>query len=298
MRRSARSCPSACMTESFFLVMPTIMPHPLISLYWHAIPVLNNEIMSNPSFSSRWLSLMTLVITCCTYAHADGVAVAVAANFTAPMQKIAAQFEQDTGHKAELSFGATGKFYAQIRNGAPFGILLAADSATPEKIANEGLGIGATRFTYAIGQLVLWSKQAGYVDADGKVLQKSDWQHIAIANPKLAPYGAAAMQTLDKLGLASRVQARIVQGENIGQTYQFAASGNAELGFVALSQVTENGHLREGSGWVVPGNLHDTIRQDAIVLKPGEGNAAAKALMDYLKGEKARAIIKAYGYSF
>ena len=254
--------------------------------------------MSRPFFPHTLVSVLALSFAAFTSAHAGSVSVAVASNFTAPMQKIAAQFEQDTGHKAELSFGATGKFYAQIKNGAPFGILLAADHTTPEKIAKEGLGNDASRFTYAIGQLVLWSKQAGYVDADGKVLHKIDWQHIAIANPKLAPYGAAAMQTLEKLGLTSQVQARIVQGENIGQTYQFAASGNAELGFVALSQVTENGQLREGSGWVVPATLHDTIRQDAIVLKPGEGNAAAAALMQYLKGDKARAIITSYGYSF
>ncbi len=231
-------------------------------------------------------------------AHAGEVAVAVAANFTAPMQKIAAAFEKDTGHKAVLSFGATGKFYAQIANGAPFGILLAADDTTPEKIAKEGLGMGATRFTYAIGQLVLWSKQPGYVDAEGKVLQKTDWQHIAIANPKLAPYGLAAMQALDKLGLTAQVHPRIVQGENIGQTYQFAASGNAQLGFVALSQVTENGKLREGSAWVVPASLHEPIRQDAIVLQPAQGNPAAAALMQYLRSDKARAVIQSYGYSF
>ena len=224
--------------------------------------------------------------------------VAVAANFTAPMQRIAAQFEQDTGHKAVLSFGATGKFYAQIANGAPFGVLLAADDATPQKIAREGLGNGATRFTYAIGRLVLWSKQPGYVDAEGQVLRTGDWKHIAIANPKLAPYGLAAMQTLDKLGLAAQVQPRVVTGENIGQTYQFAASGNAQLGFVALSQVMENGQLREGSAWVVPATMHAPIRQDAIVLQRGEGNPAADALMQYLRGEKARAVIRAYGYDF
>ena len=232
------------------------------------------------------------------HAHADEVAVAVAANFTAPMQKIAAAFEKDTGHKATLSFGATGKFYTQIANGAPFGILLAADDTTPEKIGKEGLGDGATRFTYAIGQLVLWSKQPGYVDAQGQVLRTGDWKHIAIANPKLAPYGLAAMQTLDKLGLAAQVQPRVVTGENIGQTYQFAASGNAPLGFVALSQVMENGQLREGSAWVVPATMHAPIRQDAIVLQRGEGNPAADALMQYLRGEKARAVIRAYGYDF
>jgi molybdate transport system substrate-binding protein len=251
--------------------------------------------LKNPILRSLALAGLALIGL---QAQAGEVSVAVAANFTAPMQKIAADFEKDTGHKAVLSFGATGKFYAQIANGAPFGILLAADDATPAKIAKEGLGDGATRFTYAIGQLVLWSKQAGYVDAEGKVLHKTNWQHIAVANPKLAPYGLAAMQTLDKLGLTAQVQPRIVQGENIGQTYQFAASGNAEMAFVALSQVTENGKLREGSGWVVPANLHETIRQDAIVLKPAQGNEAAAALMQYLRGDKARAVIQSYGYSF
>ena len=231
-------------------------------------------------------------------ASADEVAVAVAANFTAPMQKIAQLFEQDTGHKAVLSFGATGKFYAQIANGAPFGILLAADDTTPEKIGKEGLGDASTRFTYAIGQLVLWSKQAGYVDEGGKVLEKGDWRHIAIANPKLAPYGQAAMETLDKLKLTDKIKGRVVQGENIGQTYQFAASGNAELGFVALSQVLADGKLREGSAWVVPASMHEPIRQDAIVLKPAQNNPAAAALMQYLRGDKARAVIKSYGYSF
>ncbi|MDR2325270.1 MAG: molybdate ABC transporter substrate-binding protein [Acidovorax sp.] len=249
------------------------------------------------TFSLRHLILPSALLLA-SAAHADEVAVAVAANFTAPMQKIAAQFEKDTGHKAVLSFGATGKFYAQINNGAPFGILLAADDSTPEKIAKEGKGVDASRFTYAIGQLVLWSKQANYVDDKGAVLKTGDYKHIAIANPKLAPYGLAAMQTLDKLGLTAQVQPKTVLGENIGQTYQFAASGNAQLGFVALSQVMEDGKLREGSAWVVPSSMHESIRQDAIVLNSAKDNAAAKALMEYLKGDKARAIIKSYGYAF
>ncbi|BBL23366.1 MULTISPECIES: molybdate ABC transporter substrate-binding protein [Comamonas] len=249
------------------------------------------------SFPLRHLTLACAVLLAGA-AHADEVSVAVAANFTAPMQKIAAQFEKDTGHKAVLSFGATGKFYAQISNGAPFGILLAADDTTPEKIAKEGKGVDASRFTYAIGQLVLWSKQAGYVDDKGAVLQRNDWQHIAIANPKLAPYGLAAMETLGKLGLTAQVQPKTVLGENIGQTYQFAASGNAQLGFVALSQVMEDGKIREGSAWIVPASMHEPIHQDAIVLNSAKDNAAAKALMDYLKGDKARAIIKSYGYAF
>ncbi|MDH1764692.1 molybdate ABC transporter substrate-binding protein [Comamonas aquatica] len=231
-------------------------------------------------------------------AHADTVSVAVAANFTAPMQKIAAEFAKDTGHKAELSFGATGKFYAQISNGAPFGVLLAADDTTPAKIAREGKGVADSRFTYAVGKLVLWSKQDGYVDAQGAVLKTGKFQHVAIANPKLAPYGLAAEQTLTQLGLLEQIKPKFVQGENIGQTYQFAATGNAELGFVALSQVMEDGKIKSGSAWLVPPNMHEPIRQDAIVLNTAKDNAAAKALMDYLRGDKARAIITSFGYAF
>ncbi|WP_286999513.1 MULTISPECIES: molybdate ABC transporter substrate-binding protein [Comamonas] len=231
-------------------------------------------------------------------AHADTISVAVASNFTAPMQKIAAEFAKDTGHKAVLSFGATGKFYAQINHGAPFGVLLAADDTTPAKIASEGKGVAASRFTYAVGKLVLWSKQDGYVDAQGAVLKTGKFQHVAIANPKLAPYGLAAEQTLTQLGLLEQIKPKFVQGENIGQTYQFAATGNAELGFVALSQVMEDGKIKSGSAWLVPEAMHDPIRQDAIILNNAKDNAAAKALMDYLQGDKARAIISAYGYAF
>lgn len=231
-------------------------------------------------------------------AHADTISVAVASNFTAPMQKIAAEFAKDTGHKAVLSFGATGKFYAQINHGAPFGVLLAADDTTPAKIASEGKGVAASRFTYAVGKLVLWSKQDGYVDAQGAVLKTGKFQHLAIANPKLAPYGMAAQQTLTQLGLLEQIKPKLVQGENIGQTYQFAATGNAELGFVALSQVMEDGKIKSGSAWMVPAAMHDPIRQDAIILNNAKDNAAAKALMDYLQGGKARAIISAYGYAF
>ncbi len=231
-------------------------------------------------------------------AQAETISVAVASNFTAPMQKIAAEFAKDTGHKAELSFGATGKFYAQINNGAPFGVLLSADDTTPARIASEGKGVADSRFTYAIGKLVLWSKQDGYVDAKGEVLKTGQFQHIAIANPKLAPYGMAAEQTLSKLGLLEQIKPKFVQGENIGQTYQFAATGNAELGFVALSQVMEDGKINSGSAWLVPAAMHDPIRQDAIILNNAKDNAAAKALMDYLQGDKARAIISAYGYAF
>ncbi|MFN3439176.1 MAG: molybdate ABC transporter substrate-binding protein [Acidovorax sp.] len=231
-------------------------------------------------------------------AHADTVSVSVAANFTAPMQKIAAAFEADTGHKAELSFGATGKFYAQITNGAPFQILLAADDTTPARLEREGKAVPHSRFTYAIGTLVLWSAKEGTVDDQGAVLKTGDFKHLAIANPKLAPYGLAATQVMDKLGVAAALQPRLVQGENIAQTYQFVATGNAQLGFVALSQVMADGQVRSGSAWQVPASLHDPIRQDAVLLNPGKNSAAATALLTYLRGAKARAIIQSYGYSF
>jgi molybdate transport system substrate-binding protein len=229
-------------------------------------------------------------------ACAAEVSVAVAANFTAPMQKIAAAFAQDTGHKAVLSFGATGKFYAQIRNGAPFQVLLAADDTTPARLVQDGLAVSGTRFTYAVGRLVLWSKQAGLVDGKGEVLRHGTFARLAIADPKLAPYGAAAAQTLAKLGLLQSLQARMVQGESIGQAYQFVATGNAALGFLALSQVMSDGKISEGSAWVVPAHLHAPIRQDAVILAAGKDNPAAAALAAYLTGDKAQGIMRGFGY--
>jgi molybdate transport system substrate-binding protein len=227
--------------------------------------------------------------------HADVVNVAVAANFTAPMQKIAAEFEKDTGHKARLAFGGTGKFYAQIRNGAPFHMLLSADDETPARLEKEGLGVAGSRFTYAIGTLVLWSARPDLVDGKGEVLRRGSFSKIAVANPKLAPYGKAAVEVLAGMGLLETLAPRFVQGENIAQTFQFASTGNAELGFVALSQVMKDGKVEQGSAWIVPGRLHTPIRQDAVILAPGKGNAAA-ALAKYLKGTKAEAIIRSHGY--
>jgi molybdate transport system substrate-binding protein len=231
-------------------------------------------------------------------ASAAQVSVALASNFSAPMQKIAAAFEHDTGHKAVLSSGGTGKFYAQIRHGAPFELLLAADQATPELLEQQGLTVTGTRFTYAIGQLVLWSRQPELVDADGAVLRSDQFARLAVADPKLAPYGAAAIETLKNLGLLTQLQSRFVQGENIAQTYQFVASENAPLGFVALSQVFADGQISQGSAWIVPAELHGPLRQDAVILKAGADNPAAIALADYLRGEKARSIMQSYGYGF
>ncbi len=222
--------------------------------------------------------------------------VAVAANFTAPMQKIAAAFEKETGHKLALSFGSTGKFYAQIRNGAPFEVLFAADQETPARLEQEGQGVAGTRFTYATGKLVLWSKQPGLIDDKGEVLRTGSFERLALADPKLAPYGAAAMQTLNQLGLADALAGKLVQGQSIGQAYQFVATRNAPLGFVALSQVYAEGRLTEGSAWMVPEALYTPIRQDALILAKGRDNAAAADLMRYLQGEAAQAVIRSYGY--
>jgi molybdate transport system substrate-binding protein len=230
------------------------------------------------------------------WALAGEVTVAVAANFTAPMQKIAPMFEQDTGHKAVLSFGSTGNFYNQIRNGAPFDILLAADDETPARMEKEGLGVAGSRFTYATGRLVLWSRQPGLVDDKGEVLRGGAFQRLAVANPKLAPYGAAAMETLAKLGLVNALQGKFVQGENIAQTYQFVATENAQIGFVALSQVSSGGKIAQGSAWLVPASMHTPIQQDAVALARGKDAAAAKALMSYLRTEKAKAVIRSFGY--
>jgi len=224
------------------------------------------------------------------------LSIAVAANFAVPMQKIAQAFEQETGHKAILSFGSTGSFYAQIRHGAPFQILLAADDETPIKIEKEGLGVAGSRFSYAMGKLVLWSKQPGLVDDKGEILRTGKFERIAIANPKLSPYGTAAMEALTTLGLVQEIRPKIVQGENIAQTYQFVATENAQLGFVALSQVLTEGKISQGSGWIVPAKLHLPIQQDAILLVRGTDNPAAMSFMRFLRSDRARLLTRSYGY--
>ncbi|MFW3898452.1 molybdate ABC transporter substrate-binding protein [Pseudomonas bharatica] len=230
------------------------------------------------------------------HAWADEVQVAVAANFTAPIQAIAKDFEKDTGHTLVAAFGATGQFYAQIKNGAPFEVFLAADDTTPARLESEGATVKGSRFTYAVGTLALWSATPGYVDDKGEVLKANRFQHLSIANPKAAPYGLAATQVLDKLKLTEATRGKIVEGQNITQAFQFVSTGNAELGFVALSQIYQDGKLGSGSAWIVPAELHDPIRQDAVILEKGKANPAARALVDYLKGPKAAAVIKSYGY--
>lgn len=243
------------------------------------------------------LLALTAALAFTTLARADVVQVAVAANFTAPARALAEVFARTTGHEAKLSFGATGAFYTQIKNGAPFDVLLAADNERPARLEKEGDTVPGSRFTYATGQLVLWSAKPGFVDDQGAVLKGGHFGKIAIANPKNAPYGAAAVEAMEKLGLAATLQPKLVTGESIGQTFNFIATGNAELGFVALAQVLEGGKLKSGSMWVVPAQYHAPIIQDAVILNRAASNPAAKAWMELLKTPQSKELIRSYGYA-
>jgi len=240
--------------------------------------------------------IAALLALAASFAHAGEVQVAVAANFAGPLARIGEGFTAATGHMLKISAGATGKFYTQIISGAPFEVLIAADDETPKKLAAEGHAVAGTNFTYAIGKLVLWSAQPGFVDDQGAVLASDKVKHVAIANPKVAPYGAAAMEVIKARGLSDAVTPKLVTAESIAQAHQFVASGNAELGFVALSQVAVPGKPTPGSYWAVPANLYGEIRQDAVLLKAGADNPAAKALLDYLKSEAAKKLIREFGY--
>ena len=242
------------------------------------------------SLLPAWLIFMTGAL------HAAEAQVAVAANFAEPIKAIAAVLEKTTGHKLQITVGATGRLYAQIRNGAPFDVLLSADTKAPAQLEADGLAQPGSRFTYATGKLVLWSADAARVDAQGAVLKTGGFRKLAIANPKTAPYGAASMEVIDKLGLTAALTPKLVQGESIGQTYNFAFTGNADIAFVALSQVLEGGRLKSGSMWVVPQNLYGPIQQDAVLLKRGANNEAAVALMKLLKSPNIKTLIRSYGY--
>lgn len=242
------------------------------------------------------LAALAVGSVCPKVAQAGEVQVAVAANFAGPFQKISAIFQAETGHVTRAAVGSTGKFYAQIREGAPFEVLLSADQDTPRRLEDEGLAVKGQGFTYAKGKLVLWSAKEGLVDSKGAVLKKGGFKRLALANPKLAPYGAAGMDTLKSLGVLDVVTPKLVQGDNIAQTFQFIATGNAELGFVALSQVAPPDKPAGGSYWVVPAKMYAPILQDAALLKKGEANPAAQAFMKFLQSDKARIVIKAFGY--
>lgn len=241
---------------------------------------------------SAALAIFGLIASGCAGQAAE-VKVAVAANFAEPARAIAQRFEAATGHEATLSFGSSGQFFAQISQGAPFEVFLSADAERPLRAEADGLAAPGSRFTYATGRLVLWSKTPGLVDSSGAVLRGGRFDKLAMADPKTAPYGLAAVETLRKLGLHGALRPKIVTGTSVTQAYQFVDTGAAELGFVALSQVINHG---QGSRWVVPAAHHTPIDQQAVLLRTGAGNPAAHAFMAFLKGPEARAIIRRYGY--
>lgn len=236
---------------------------------------------------------LLIVLLSTTQVKADLVHVAVASNFTHAIKALADQFNNETGHDVIISQGSTGKLYAQIKHGAPYDVFFAADRKRPEKLETEGNAIQDSRFTYAIGKLVLWSPLPDLVDSKGNVLKQDDFVHLAIANPKLAPYGKAAQQVLQEKGLWEQLQSRLVRGENINQAFQFVKSGNAQLGFVALSQVQYTGHYETGSFWEIPQSLYTPIEQQAVLLRQKQ---VANDFLMYVKNKKSREIIRSYGY--
>jgi molybdate transport system substrate-binding protein len=248
-----------------------------------------------PLTLQAWLG--TALVAAALAAQAREVSVAVAANFAGPMARIGEGFSAATGHTLKVSVGATGKFHSQIVAGAPFEVLVAADDDTPKRLIAEGHAVAGSSFTYAVGKLVLWSARPGFVDAQGAVLAAGQFAHLAVANPKLAPYGRAGMEVLKARGLTDALASRLVTGESIAQAYQFVATGNAELGFVALSQVAVPGKPVPGSYWLVPPSLYSEIRQDAVLLIPGAKNPAAASLLAYLKSPPALRVIQSFGYT-
>lgn len=244
-------------------------------------------------FASAFMALLTLSLSYTEAALAGDASVAVAANFTAPAKEIATLYKTQTGYTIDLSFGASGQFYTQIANGAPFDIFLSADDERTKKAVQEGYAVPGSEFTYAIGKLVLWSATPGYVDKDGAILKKGSYNHISLASPKAAPYGAAAVETLKALSIYSTIESKIVTGENIGQTYQFILSKNSELGFVAYSQIIAQ---KEGSFWMVPDKFYTPIVQNAVILKHGQNNVVAKGFYKFLKSKAAVEVIRRYGY--
>jgi molybdate transport system substrate-binding protein len=230
-------------------------------------------------------------------AAAEEAVVAVAANFAEVVERLEERYERGSGHTLTVVVGSTGKLYAQIAHGAPFDVLLAADQARPRRLEAEGLAVAGSRFTYATGRLALWSREPGRVGGDGAAtLRQGELRLLAIANPALAPYGEAARQTLESLGLWEQLEDRLVMGETVGQAYALVASGNAELGFVALSYLRSPRHPAAGNRWEVPARLHAPIRQDAVLLAHAAGNPAARGFLAFLRGDGARAIVESYGY--
>lgn len=255
-----------------------------------AVPALSER---NVRLPLRVITTMLCFVGAVQSASADEIRVAVAANFASTMNALVRLYERSTGDKVLVSSGSTGAHYAQIKNGAPFEAFFAADVRRPKLLEDEGVAIPGSRFTYAVGRVVLWSRQPGLVDSEGHVLETGSFRHLAIANPKLAPYGAAAREILERRGLWQPLQDRIVRGQDIGQTFSFVYSGSAELGFVAYSQLLHPGRPAVGSYWLVPQDLYAPIEQQAVLLKDVP---AARQFLDFVKGDEARAVIQSFGY--
>lgn len=242
-------------------------------------------------------SIINLVLmSSIQYIHATELNIAVASNFATTAKQLAQTYHQTTGNTVLISSASTGVLYNQIKNGAPFAVLLSADSTTTAKLIADNLAIESTNYTYGVGRVALWSKQANYVDNNGNILKTQSYNHLAIANPKLAPYGAAGYQVINYFKLTEQLKAKIVTGDNINSTYQLIASGNAELGFVALAQIMHNGKITSGSAWIVPDNIATPIKQDAVVLATAKNNPIAYNFMNFLKSSQAQKIIHSYGY--
>ncbi len=241
----------------------------------------------------RIIALLLSLASVATVAAAE-VKVAVASNFVAPLKQLAAEFQQQTGHRLQISSGATGKLYAQISHGAPFEVFLAADAQAPRQLVDNNLARKDTLFTYASGRLVLWTTSGNTPDQN--TLKSSPLNKLALANPSVAPYGRAAVEYLQAQGLYAGLKSKLVYGENIAQAQQFVASGNAQFGLIAAALVMRDGQFTLGRGWLIPAEYHQPIRQDAVLLKVGQHNAAAKAFLKYLKSAPAQRIIRRYGY--
>ena len=243
-----------------------------------------------------FLATVSLCAVLVANVQAANIHVAVAANFTAPAKQLASLFEKETGHKVILSFGGTGVLYGQIKNGAPYDVLLAADAKTPAQAVKEGYGVSGTNETYALGKLILWSADAGTIQNGEQVLKQGRFARCAVANPKLAPYGAAAYETMKALGVFDATRPKFVEGDSVGKAYQFVKTGNADIGFVALSHVVRDGKLTAGSGWVVPEHLYEPIKQNAVLLTRGGEPAAAREFLAFLRGSTAKQVKAFYGY--
>lgn len=240
--------------------------------------------------------LLGLLILGSPLSRADEILVAVASNFTAPMTELAQRFEAQTGHTVQLAFGSSGRFFAQISNGAPYQVFLSADQDKPRRLEETGLAVSGSRFTYAIGRLALWSADAGRV-LKGPEALSAEFNRLALANPRLAPYGQAAVQVLERLGMRDATESRWVQGENIAQAFQFVQSGNAELGFIAMSQIMHDGGVENGNAWVVPQDLYSPIRQDAVLMQQAQSCQACIELLTFMNSVSSWQLIKSYGYT-